>query len=171
MLCFLRKSRFFRAAITYRFSGSGCRAATTPPRAAAEHLARTAHVARSFSAAEHGATRRSATSSTRLNSYATSAAAALFLASPAHSLAEGSSSEAVVLFEAGQPKRFEIARDELHFRDRTGAAWLQALPAERTMERLRARAAGLMAASGAADVKLVLYPAGRPRSDATRRLL
>src|SRR6266487_2568313 len=45
------------------FSGSGCRAATTPPRAAAERLAPTA------CAAGRGATRRSATSSTTPNRY------------------------------------------------------------------------------------------------------
>ena len=49
------------------FSGSGCRAATTPPRAAAERLARAARFAGSLCAAARGATRRSATSSTTLN--------------------------------------------------------------------------------------------------------
>ena len=53
----------------YLFSGSGCRAATTPPRAAAELLARTAGFAGSLWAAGRGATRRSATSSTTLNRY------------------------------------------------------------------------------------------------------
>jgi hypothetical protein len=53
----------------YLFSGSGCRAATTPPRAAAERFARTAQFARSLCAAGRGATRRSATSSTSLNRY------------------------------------------------------------------------------------------------------
>src|SRR5262249_30127025 len=53
----------------YLFSGSGCRAATTPPRAAAERFARTAQYAASLCAAERGATRRSATSSTSLNTY------------------------------------------------------------------------------------------------------
>src|SRR5213592_1357372 len=48
---------------TYLFSGSGCRAATTPPRAASERLAPTA------CAAGRGATRRSATSSTTPNRY------------------------------------------------------------------------------------------------------
>src|SRR5206468_11391834 len=51
----------------YLFSGSGCRAATTPPRAAAERLARAARFAGSLCAAARGATRRSATSSTTLN--------------------------------------------------------------------------------------------------------
>ena len=50
----------------YLFTGSGCRAATTPPRAAAERLARTARFAESLCAAGRGATRRSATSSTTL---------------------------------------------------------------------------------------------------------
>ena len=55
----------------YLFSGSGCRAATTPPRAAAERLAPTAtSFAVSLCAAGRGATRRSATSSTTLNRYA-----------------------------------------------------------------------------------------------------
>src|ERR1051325_1283168 len=53
----------------YLFSGGGCRAATTPPRAAAERLARTARSAGSLCAAARGATRRSATSSTTLNRY------------------------------------------------------------------------------------------------------
>jgi hypothetical protein len=53
----------------YLFSGSGCRAATTPPRAAAERLARTARLPGSHCAAGRGATRRSATSSTTLNRY------------------------------------------------------------------------------------------------------
>src|SRR5207247_10379937 len=52
-----------------RFSGSGCRAATTPPGAAAERLARTSRFAGSLCAAGRGATRRSATSSTTLNRY------------------------------------------------------------------------------------------------------
>src|SRR6266540_4358152 len=55
--------------IRYLFSGSGCRAATTPPRAAAERLARSARFAGSLRAAGRGATRRSATSSTSLNTY------------------------------------------------------------------------------------------------------
>ena len=53
----------------YLFSGSGCRAATTPPRAAAERLARAAQLVGSLCAAGRGATRRSATSSTTLNRY------------------------------------------------------------------------------------------------------
>jgi hypothetical protein len=53
----------------YLFSGSGCRAATTPPRAAAERLARDARFAGSLCAAGRGATRRSATSSTTLHRY------------------------------------------------------------------------------------------------------
>ena len=53
----------------YVFSGSGCRAATTPPRAAAERLALTAPFAGSLCAAGRGATRRSATSSTTVNRY------------------------------------------------------------------------------------------------------
>src|SRR6266446_4263515 len=97
-------------------------------------------------------------------------AAALTLLSTSHSLAEGSSSEAVVLFDAGQPRRFEIARDELHFKDQTGAARVQPVPAAPSVERLRARAASLAAATGA-DVKLVIYPAGRTRNESTRRLL
>src|SRR6266576_1649540 len=56
------------------------------------------------------------------------AAAALLLLSTSRSLAEGSSSEAIVVVDAGQPRRFEIARDELHFKDRTGAARVQRLP-------------------------------------------
>ena len=55
---------------SYLLSGSGCRAATTPPRAAAERLARPAPFAESLCAAGRGATRRSATSSTTLNRYA-----------------------------------------------------------------------------------------------------
>ena len=50
---------------SFGLSGSGCRAATTPPRAAAERLARSALFARCLCAAGSGATRRSATSSTR----------------------------------------------------------------------------------------------------------
>jgi len=53
----------------YLFSGSGCRAATAPPQAAAEQLTRAARFAGSLCAAGRGATRRSATSSTALNSY------------------------------------------------------------------------------------------------------
>src|ERR1044071_7138221 len=53
----------------YLFSGSGCRAATTPPRAAAERLRHTARIAGSLRAAARGATRRSATSSTTLSRY------------------------------------------------------------------------------------------------------
>src|SRR5204863_4210392 len=52
--------------LSYLFSGSGCRAATTPPRTAAERPARTARFAGSLCAAGRGATRRSATSSTTL---------------------------------------------------------------------------------------------------------
>ncbi|SRR6266496_1943281 len=48
----------------YLFRGSGCRAATTPPRAAAERLGRTHRFAVGHCAAARGATRRSATSST-----------------------------------------------------------------------------------------------------------
>ena len=55
-----------RAGSVYLFSGSGCRAATTPPRAAAERLARTDRFAGSLCAAGRGAARRSATSSTTL---------------------------------------------------------------------------------------------------------
>ena len=62
-------SLFWSATCRYLFSGSGCRAATTPPRAAAERLAQTARFARSLCAAGRGATRRSATSSTTLNRY------------------------------------------------------------------------------------------------------
>ncbi len=51
----------------YVFSCSGCRAETTPPRSAAEQLARTAQFAESSCATGRGATRRSATSSTTLN--------------------------------------------------------------------------------------------------------
>src|SRR5207247_372305 len=98
------------------------------------------------------------------------AAAALLLLSASRSLAEGSSSEAVVLFDAGQPRRLEIARDELHFKVETGAAWLQRVQAEPSVARLRARAAILAAATGA-DVKLVIYPVGGPRNESTRRLL
>src|SRR5206468_3379482 len=58
------------------FSGSGCRAATTPPRAAAERLARAARFAGSLCAAARGATRRSATSSTPLNRYVSEGPAA-----------------------------------------------------------------------------------------------
>jgi hypothetical protein len=54
---------------SYLFSGSGCRAATTPPRAAAERLGRNAWFAGNLCAAARGATRRSATSSTALNRY------------------------------------------------------------------------------------------------------
>jgi len=75
-----------------------------------------------------------------------------------------------VLFDAGQPRRLEIARDELHCKVETGAAWLQPVPAEPSVARLRARAASLAAATGA-DVKLVIYPVGRPRNESTRRLL
>src|SRR6059036_3535982 len=55
----------------YRLSGSGCRAATTPPRAAAERLAQIAQFTGILGAAGHGATRRSATSSTTPNRYPT----------------------------------------------------------------------------------------------------
>ncbi len=75
-----------------------------------------------------------------------------------------------MLFDAGQPRRLEIARDELHFKVETGAAWLQRVPAEPSVARLRARAAILAAATGA-DVKLVIYPVGGPRNESTRRLL
>src|SRR5437773_11784188 len=87
------------------------------------------------------------------------AAAALLLLSTSRSLAEGSSSAAIVVADAGQPPRFEIARDELHFKDRTGAARVQRLPAEPSVERLRSRPANL-AATGM-DVKLVIYPTGQ----------
>src|SRR5262249_27260649 len=53
----------------YLFSGSGCRAATTPPRAAAERIARTGQLAVSPCTAGRGATCRSATSSTSPNRY------------------------------------------------------------------------------------------------------
>src|SRR5262245_21517443 len=43
----------------YLFSGRGCRAATTPPSAAAERLAQAARFAGSLCAARRGATRRS----------------------------------------------------------------------------------------------------------------
>ena len=56
-------TRTGRRPAEYVFSGSGCRAATTPPRAAAEPPARTAPFAGSLCAAGRGATRRSATSS------------------------------------------------------------------------------------------------------------
>src|SRR6059058_3908236 len=55
--------------LSYLLSGSGCRAATTPPRAAAERLARTAPFGGSLCAAGRGATRRSATSSATVNRY------------------------------------------------------------------------------------------------------
>src|SRR6266536_619974 len=97
-------------------------------------------------------------------------AAALVYWSTPRSLAEGSSPEGVVLFEGGQPRRFVIARDELHFKDQTGVAWVQPLTGETSVERLRARAASLGAATGM-DLKLVMYPAGRPRNEYTRRLL
>ena len=97
-------------------------------------------------------------------------AAALTLFSTTRALSEGSTSEAVVLLEAGQPRRLEIARDELHFKDPSGKAWLQRVPAEQSVAGLRARAASLMAATGV-DVKLVMYPSARPRNESTRRLL
>jgi subtilisin-like proprotein convertase family protein len=96
--------------------------------------------------------------------------AALFLASVSPVFAEGSSGQSVVLFDAGQPRRFELAADELHFRDRAGASWVQRLPVEYSFQRAAARAVGLSAATGA-EVKLVLYPAGTPRTELTRRLL
>lgn len=74
------------------------------------------------------------------------------------------------MFDAGQPRRFEVAADELHFKDRRAATWLQQLPAESSLDGVRARAAGLAAAT-ASRVKLVLYQAGVPRSEFTRRLL
>jgi len=101
---------------------------------------------------------------------ATTVAAALGPLSASHSLAEGSSSSSVVISDAGQPRRFEIARDELHFKNKTGVAWVQPVSVEQSVERLRVRAASLMAATGT-DVKLVMYPAGGPRNEATRRLL
>jgi len=57
------------SSVEYLFIGSGCCAATTPPRAAAERLARTAPFAGSLCAAGRGATRRSATSSTTVSRY------------------------------------------------------------------------------------------------------
>jgi hypothetical protein len=101
---------------------------------------------------------------------ARAAAAALLFLSTSRSLAEGSSSEAIVVVDAGQPRRLEIARDELHFKDRTGAALVRRVPAEPSVERLRARAASLAAATGG-DVKLVIYPTGRTRNESIRRLL
>src|SRR6185503_7642511 len=95
---------------------------------------------------------------------------ALVLLTGLRALAEGSSAEAFVLLDAGQPRRFEIARDELHCKDRNRTAWVEAMPAEPSVERLRARAASLMAATGM-EVKLVMYPAGSPRNQSTRRLL
>src|SRR2546427_7981252 len=106
----------------------------------------------------------------RFSRTAWAVAAALMLSSTSRSLAEGSSSEVVVLFDAGQPRRFEIARDELSFKDVSGAASVRLKPAERSVERLRARAASLMAATGM-ELKLVIYPVGRPRNESTRRLL
>src|SRR5262249_47266605 len=53
----------------YVLSGSGCRAATTPPRSAAEPHARITLPAESSCAAARGATRRSATSSATLAKY------------------------------------------------------------------------------------------------------
>ena len=75
-----------------------------------------------------------------------------------------------MLLEAGRPRRFEIARDELHFKDRNRSAWVEPMPAEPSIERLRARVASLTAATGM-EVKIVLYPAGSPRNEFTRRLL
>jgi subtilisin-like proprotein convertase family protein/subtilisin family serine protease len=98
------------------------------------------------------------------------AAAAFALLSATRSLAEGSTPDAVVIFDAGQPRRFEIARDELYFKGQTGPASVQGVPAEPSVERLRSRAASLAAATRA-EVKLVLYPQGRPRNESTRRLL
>ena len=99
-------------------------------------------------------------------------AAALLFLSASHSLGEGSSIESVMVLDAGQSRRFEVARDELHFKEKnhSGAAWVQKIPAESSVERLRARALELSAATGA-DVKLVLYPSGQPRNNFTRRLL
>src|SRR6266496_1256385 len=58
------------AAPPYPLRGSGCRAATTPPRAAAERLAHAAWFAESLCAAARGATPRRATSFTTLTRYA-----------------------------------------------------------------------------------------------------
>src|SRR5262245_24837587 len=84
----------------------------------------------------------------RIFRHATSVATVFACLAPSRSKGEGSSAEAVVLIDAGQPRRFEIARDELHFRDNTGAAWVQSVPTERSVEGLRARAASLKAATG-----------------------
>ncbi|HKS35883.1 MAG TPA: S8 family serine peptidase, partial [Verrucomicrobiae bacterium] len=96
--------------------------------------------------------------------------AALLLSAASSAFADGSSSGSVVVFDAGQPRRFEVGADELHFKGREAARWLQQLPAESSMDRVRARAAGL-AATTASSVKLVLYEAGRPRNEFNRRLL
>jgi hypothetical protein len=55
-----------RSASSDLFSGRGCRAATTPPRAAAERLGRASRFARRLCAAARGATHRNATSSATL---------------------------------------------------------------------------------------------------------
>jgi hypothetical protein len=62
--------------------GSGCRAATTPPRAAAERLARIDRFKGSVCAAVCGATRRSATSSTTAKQYSARRTAAEAAALP-----------------------------------------------------------------------------------------
>jgi len=88
---------------------------------------------------------------------------------PSRLRGEGASADSVIVFDAGQPRRFDIARDELHVKDRSGSDSLQQIQEEPSVGQLRERAK-MLAASAGADVNLVLYPAG-VRNPSSRRLL
>src|SRR5438477_5690862 len=99
-----------------------------------------------------------------------SAVAVLLIGFPLRVRAEGATAWTRILIDAGQPRRFDIAPDELHLRAPSGANSLHRITPEPALDQLRARAKRL-AAAGGGEVKLVLYPAGRPRDARTRRLL
>src|SRR5206468_2915947 len=99
-----------------------------------------------------------------------SAVAVLLIGFPLRLRAESATAWTTILTDAGQPRRFEIAPDELHLKARAGASSLHRITPEPGLDQLRARAKRLAAASGG-EVKLVLYPVGRPRDALTRRLL
>lgn len=78
--------------------------------------------------------------------------------------------EVIDVPEGGVPRRFEIARDELFVTSPAGLRFIERVPAKRTAADLKREAARLQQARGG-EAQLVLYEAGRPRSDASRRIL
>ena len=74
------------------------------------------------------------------------------------------------LSDHGQPRLFEIATDELHVVTRTGARRVEQFAPLASAEAVRQHADARRRATGD-EYELVLYEAGRPRNEFTRRLL